>query len=198
MTLGTVFLIIIGVIAALILWGLMIYNRLLKLKKYFKKTYVQIDAKLSRRYALIPNLVEATRAYLSHERETLDTVVSATHAAASAMKAMRKDPTSRQAMQSLLASESFLVNSMLSFNTLTQESPELKSNASITRLQKELDATDNHIADAIQRYNDNVKNYNEQCSLFPDIILANMFKFEEAAIFEVPDATLILPMKVRM
>ena len=197
MTLGTVALIILGIIVFLFLWAVMIYNRLVKLKNYFKNAFSQIDVQLNRRYDLIPNLVEAAKAYLSHERDTLDAVISARNVAASAMKAAKKDPSNKQAMNSLLAAESVLGGSMLSFNALTEAYPELKANETIAQLQEELISTENRIAFARQRYNDDVMNYNTQCSLFPDVIFANMFRFDEAVFFEVPDATLVLPVKVK-
>jgi len=188
MTLGTVALIILGVFVVLILWIIMIYNRLVKLKNYFKNAFSQIDVQLNRRYDLIPNIVEAAKAYLTHERETLDAVISARNAAAAAMKAAKRDPSNQQAMQALISAESALGGSMLSFNALTEAYPDLKANETISQLQEELTSTENRIAFARQHYNDDVMNYNTQRSLFPDVIFASMFRFDEAVFFELADA----------
>ena len=197
MSLGTVFLIILGIFVFLVLWVVMIYNRLVKLRNYFKNAFSQIDVQLNRRYDLIPNLVEAAKAYLTHERETLESVIAARNAAASAMKKAHEDPTNGQAMHSLFAAESLLGSTMLSFNALTEAYPELKANETIAQLQEELISTENRIAFARQRYNDDVMNYNTQLALFPDLIIANMFNFNEAVFFEVQDMTLLLPVKVK-
>lgn len=197
MTLGTVLLIILGVFVFLILWVVMIYNRLVKLKNYFLNAFSQIDVQLNRRYDLIPNLVEAAKAYLTHERETLDAVISARNAAASAMKAAKQDPSNQQAMQKLMNAEAALGGSLLNFNALTEAYPDLKANETIAQLQEELTSTENRVAFARQRYNDDVMNYNTQRSLFPDVMFANMFNFKEAVFFELADEKAAQAVKVK-
>ncbi len=197
MTLGTVLLIILGVFVFLILWVVMIYNRLVKLKNYFLNAFSQIDVQLNRRYDLIPNLVEAAKAYLTHERETLDAVISARNAAASAMKAAKQDPSNQQAMQKLMNAEATLGGSLLNFNALTEAYPDLKANETIAQLQEELTSTENRVAFARQRYNDDVMNYNTQRSLFPDVMFANMFNFKEAVFFELADEKAAQAVKVK-
>ncbi|MDX8387966.1 MAG: LemA family protein [Ghiorsea sp.] len=197
MTLGTLALIILGIFVVLVLWIVMIYNRLVKLKNYFKNAFSQIDVQLNRRYDLIPNIVEAAKAYLTHERETLDAVISARNGAASAMKVAKRDPSNNQAMQSLMASEAALGGAMLNFNALTEAYPDLKANETIAQLQEELTSTENRIAFARQRYNDDVMNYNTQRSLFPDVMFANMFNFGEAVFFELTDAKQAEPVRVK-
>jgi LemA protein len=197
MTLGTLALILLGIFVLLILWAVMIYNRLVTYKNVFKNGFSQIDVQLNRRYDLIPNLVEAARAYLTHEKETLDAVISARNAAASAMKAAKADPSNAKAMQSLIASESALGGAMLNFNALTEAYPDLKANETIAQLQEELTSTENRIAFARQRYNDDVMNYNTQRQLFPDVIFANMFNFEAAVYFELTDPEQAKPVRVK-
>jgi len=196
MTLGNVLLIILGVFVLLIIWFVVMYNRLVTLRNLFKNGFSQIDVQLNRRYDLIPNLVEAAKAYLSHERETLDAVISARNAAASAMKAAKRDPANAQAMQSLIASESALGGAMLNFNALTEAYPELKANETIAQLQEELTSTENRIAFARQRYNDDVMAYNTQRQLFPDVLIANLFRFDEAVYFELTDPEQAKPVRV--
>jgi len=104
------------------------------------------------------------------------------------MKAAKRDPSNQQAMQALISAESALGGSMLSFNALTEAYPDLKANETISQLQEELTSTENRISFARQRYNDDVMNYNTQRSLFPDVVFANMFRFDEAVFFELVDA----------
>ncbi len=198
MTLGTLILIFFGIFVLLIVWIVVIYNRLVSYKNIFKNSFSQIDVQLNRRYDLIPNLVEAAKAYLSHERETLDAVISARNAAASAMKAAKADPSNSQAMQSLLAAESALGGAMLNFNALTEAYPELKANETIAQLQEELTSTENRIAFARQRYNDDVMNYNTQRQLFPDVLIANMFNFGEAVYFELSNPEQAKPVRISL
>lgn len=196
MHLGTFLLITLGVFGLLIIWLVVIYNRLVTYRNLFKNGFSQIDVQLNRRYDLIPNLVEAAKAYLTHERETLDAVISARNAAASAMKAAKRDPGNAKAMQSLIATESALGGAMLNFNALTEAYPDLKANETIAQLQEELTSTENRIAFARQRYNDDVMTYNTQRQLFPDVILANMFRFDEAVYFELIEPEQAKPVRV--
>ena len=197
MTLGTLALILLGIFVLLILWAVMIYNRLVTYRNVFKNGFSQIDVQLNRRYDLIPNLVEAAKAYLTHEKETLDAVISARNVAASAMKAAKADPSNAKAMQSLVATESALGGAMLNFNALTEAYPDLKANETIAQLQEELTSTENRIAFARQRYNDDVMSYNTQRQLFPDVIFANMFNFDEAVYFELTDPEQAKPVRVK-
>jgi len=198
MTLGTLILIFFGILVLLIVWFVVMYNRLVSYKNIFKNSFSQIDVQLNRRYDLIPNIVEAAKAYLTHERETLDAVISARNAAASAMKVAKSDPSNTQAMQSLLAAESTLGGAMLNFNALTEAYPELKANETIAQLQEELTSTENRIAFARQRYNDDVMNYNTQRQLFPDVLIANMFNFGEAVYFELSDPEQAKPVRISL
>ncbi len=197
MTLSTFLLILLGIIVLLIVWFVVMYNRLVSLKNLFKNGFSQIDVQLNRRYDLIPNLVEAAKAYLSHERETLDAVISARNAAASAMKAAKRDPANTKAMQSFVAAESALGGAMLNFNALTEAYPELKANETIAQLQEELVSTENRVAFARQRYNDDVMAYNTQRQLFPDVLIANMFNFDEAVYFELTNPEQAQPVQVK-
>jgi len=197
MTLTNFLLFILGIFVLLIVWFVVMYNRLVTLRNLFKNGFSQIDVQLNRRYDLIPNIVEAAKAYLTHEKETLDAVISARNAAASAMKAAKRNPADKQAMQSLMASEAVLGGAMLNFNALTEAYPELKANETIAQLQEELISTENRIAFARQRYNDDVMAYNTQRQLFPDVLIANMFRFDEAVYFELADKEQAKPVRVK-
>ncbi len=198
MTLDKALWIVLGGLVLLMIWFIVMYNRLVTLRNQFKNSFSQIDVQLNRRYDLIPNLVEAAKAYLSHERETLDAVISARNAAASAMKAAKCDPSNAKAMQSLVATESALGGAMLNFNALTEAYPELKANETIAQLQEELTSTENRVAFARQRYNDDVMAYNTQRQLFPDVLIASLFRFDEAVYFELTNPEQAKPVRVQL
>ncbi len=198
MSFSTFLWVVLGLIAFVVVWFVVMYNRLVSLRNMFKNSFSQIDVQLNRRYDLIPNLVEAAKAYLSHERETLDAVISARNAAASAMKAAKQDPANANAMQSLLAAESALGGAMLNFNALTEAYPELKANETIAQLQEELVSTENRVAFARQRYNDDVMAYNTQRQLFPDVLVASLFNFGEAVYFELQKPEQAQPVRVSL
>jgi len=189
---------VLGLIVVVVIWFVVMYNRLVSLRNRFKNSFSQIDVQLNRRYDLIPNLVEAAKAYLSHERETLDAVISARNAAASAMKAAKQNPANTDAMQSLIAAESALGGAMLNFNALTEAYPELKANETIAQLQEELVSTENRVAFARQRYNDDVMAYNTQRQLFPDVLIAGLFHFREAVYFELQNPEQSQPVRVSL
>lgn len=195
---STAMIVFLSVVVLLMLWVVRIYNRLVTLKNYWENAFSQINVQLLRRYDLIPNIVEAAKAYLTHERETLDAVISARNAAASAMRLAKQDPTNVSTMQALMTAEGALGGSMLNFNALTEAYPDLKANETISQLNEELVSTENRIAFARQRYNDDVMNYNTQCRLFPDILFANTFGFKAAIFFEVADTAQLKAVKVSL
>jgi LemA protein len=100
--------IIVAVIVVLAIWAIAIYNGLVTLRNRFKNAFSQIDVQLKRRYELIPNLVETARAYLKHERETLEAVTRARNTALAAAQAAGANPGNPQAMQSLGQAEGAL------------------------------------------------------------------------------------------
>lgn len=178
-------LIVLGVLVGLIVWIVMIYNGLVKLRNRFKNAFAQIDVQLRRRYDLIPNLVETSKAYLTHERETLESVIAARNHALSAMKKASRHPDDAHAMKDLAGAEAMLGQAMLNFNALTEAYPNLKADQTIQQLTEELTSTENRVAFARQAYNDDVMFYNTKREVFPNVLFANMFGFREAELFEI-------------
>jgi len=178
-------LIVLGVLLGLIVWIVMIYNSLVKLRNRFKNAFAQIDVQLRRRYDLIPNLVETSKAYLTHERETLESVIAARNHALSAMKKASRHPDDAHAMKDLAGAEAMLGQAMLNFNALTEAYPNLKADQTIQQLTEELTSTENRVAFARQAYNDDVMFYNTKREVFPNVLFANMFGFREAELFEI-------------
>ena len=178
-------LIILGVLVLLIGYAITIYNRLVKLRNRFKNAFAQIDVQLKRRYDLIPNLVETAKAYLKHEKETLQNVIEARNQALSAMKQASGNPADGTALQGLMGAESTLGAALSRFNLVVENYPDLKADQTIAQLSEELSSTENRISFARQAYNDGVMVYNTQRESFPDAVFAGPFGFKVAVLFEI-------------
>lgn len=174
-------------VVALALYAMGIYNGLVTLRNRFKNAFSQIDVQLKRRYDLIPNLVETAKAYLSHERETLEAVIQARNQAASANEKAAGDPGDSSAIKALMGAETALTGAMGKFFALSEAYPDLKANQNMAQLTEELTSTENKIAFARQAYNDSVMVYNTKREVFPAVIFANLFNFKEAQSFEITD-----------
>lgn len=177
--------IVLGVIVFLILYTVIIYNRLVKMKNRFKNAFAQIDVQLKRRYDLIPNLVETAKAYLKHEQDTLTHVIEARNQAMAAMKRASAHPDDGNAIKALAGAEGLLGGAMLNFNALTEAYPDLKADQTMMQLSEELTSTENKVGFARQAYNDEVMVYNTQRETFPDLLFAGMMNFKFAELFEV-------------
>ncbi|MCL2875203.1 MAG: LemA family protein [Betaproteobacteria bacterium] len=179
MILNTVFallLTVVLIIVVLIVWGIIIYNGLIASANQMRNGFAQIDVQLQRRYDLIPNLVETAKAYMKHERETLEAVISARNQAMQAAR-QAKDAFSPEAMQALQGAESALGGLMTRFFALAEAYPDLKANQNMSQLQEELASTENRIAFARQAYNDAAMRYNIQRETFPNSLIASRFGF---------------------
>ncbi|MBM44286.1 MAG: hypothetical protein CMJ36_04655 [Phycisphaerae bacterium] len=182
-----IFLVLGGVGILLLLWIVGMYNKLVVGRNRVKNAYAQIDVQLTRRYDLIPNLVETAKGYMKHERETLEAVTEARNQAAAAAKAVAGDPTNAGAMHSLIGAEGALAGSLGRLNVAVEAYPDLKASANMLQVQEELTSTENKVSFARQGYNDSVMHYNVMREKFPDNIIASMFSFNEAAMFEIED-----------
>ena len=181
---------IIGLIVIIaILWVAGNYNKLVALRNHFKNAFSQIDVQLKRRYDLIPNLVETVKAYLSHERETLEAVISARSAASSARAKVAGDPTDRASLQALATQEGALTGALGRLFALSEAYPDLKANENMKALTEELTSTENKVAFARQAFNDSVMIYNTARESFPTNLIASTFNFAAAQLFELEDET---------
>ena len=180
-------IILLVVIAALVLFVVSMYNRLVSLRNRFKNAFAQIDVQLKRRYDLVPNLVEAARKYVQHERETLEAVIAARNSAAQAEQRVAGDPSDVAAMQQLSGAERGLAGAMTRFFALSEAYPDLKADANMRQLTEELTSTENRIAFARQAYNDSVTSYNTARETFPSNMLAGTFGFAEAPLLTIED-----------
>ena len=181
----TSFLIFLAIIVAVILYAVGIYNALVNLRNRVKNAFAQIDVQLTRRYDLIPNLVEAVKGYMKHERETLEAVINARNAASSSLDAAKADPSNGDLIQKLGAAEGLLGGALGRLFALSEAYPDLKANQNMMQLQEELTSTENKVAFSRQAFNDAVLSYNNKAENFPNNVIAGMFRFELASFLEI-------------
>lgn len=181
-------IIIIAAIAVLIIWIISGYNRLVSLRNRYKNSYAQIDVQLKRRYDLIPNLVKTAKAYMAHEKDTLEAVIQARNEASSAGNVVADNPGDSDAMTSLIGAEAVLTGTMGRLFALAEAYPDLKANQNMMQLTEELSSTENKVAFSRQAYNDAVMTYNTACETFPSMLFSNRLGFEQASLFEIEDA----------
>lgn len=175
------------IVVMIAFYSISVYNRLVRLRNKFKNAFAQIDVQLKRRYDLIPNLVETAKGYLQHERETLEAVIQARNAAATAEKRAAANPESASAIKGLLGAETALTGALGKFFALSEAYPDLKANQNMMQLTEELTSTENKIAFARQAYNDSVMQYNTNRETFPTVVFAGMLGFQNAELFEIVD-----------
>jgi LemA protein len=180
------FMILLGFVAVIGLWIVGLYNGLVTARNAFKNAFAQIDVQLQRRFDLIPNLVETARAYLSHERETLEAVVIARGAAQAGLSAAKASPGDPTAMAELAQTQGALNGALSRLMVVVEAYPDLKANQNMMQLTEELTSTENKVAFARQAYNDSVMTYNNRREVFPSSLVANTFNFAPAALLEIP------------
>lgn len=172
------------------IWAIAIYNQLVQLKNRFQNGFAQIEVQLKRRYDLIPNLVETAKAYLSHERETLQAVIEARNLAAAGLSKASSDPG--QATGDLVSGEQALGGALARFNVAVEAYPDLKADANMQQLSEELTSTENKVAFARQAFNDQVMAYNIYRQSFPQKIVAGWFGHpRDAKLLEFEDSAQI-------
>jgi LemA protein len=169
-------LVLLAIIVFLILYIIGIYNGLISLRNQVKNAWSQIDVQLKRRHDLIPNLVETAKAYMQHERQTLEAVTAARSAAAGA-----------KTIDDISKAEGVLTGALSRFMAVAEQYPDLKANQNFLALQEELSSTENRIAFSRQAYNDTVLMLNNKIEMFPSNIVAGSFGFRKDTFFEIED-----------
>ncbi|WP_417223871.1 LemA family protein [Amphritea sp.] len=186
MEMGT--LVFLVIVVALVLYVVAIYNRLVTLKNRFQNSFSQIDVQLKRRYDLIPNLVETAKAYLEHERGTLEAVIAARNEALAGLKAAAANPGSAEALAQLAQAEGGLQGAMGKLSIVVEAYPELKADTNMRQLSEELTSTENRVAFSRQAFNDAVTEYNSYKQSFPPVIFAGTFgHVQDASLLEFAD-----------
>lgn len=179
-----VVIVLVVILAVAAFAALAIYNGLVRFRNAYKNAFAQIDVQLTRRHDLIPNLVETAKAYMAHERGTLEAVIQARNSAITARQAATADPGDPQAMSQLAASEGALTGALGKLFALSEAYPDLKASQNMMQLSEELTSTENRIAFARQAYNDSVMTYNNKREVFPNSVFAGVFGFTAAAPLE--------------
>lgn len=186
------FIILLVIVAALAFWVISIYNKLVALKNRYENGFAQIEVQLKRRYDLIPNLVEVAKGYMSHERETLEAVISARNQALAGLQAAAADPGNAAAIKELASAEGVLGGALGRLNVVMEAYPDLKANENMMQLSEELTTTENKVAFARQAYNDQVTDYNTYRQSFPPVVFAPMFGHAtDAELLEFEDSEAI-------
>lgn len=180
-----------GGLIAIIVIIIGVFNKLVALKNRFENAFAQIDVQLKRRYDLIPNLVETAKAYMAHERGTLEAVISARNTALAGLQSANGKPDAA-AIKNLGLAEGQLQSAMGKFQMVMEDYPDLKANTNMMQLTEELTSTENKVAFSRQSYNDSVMEYNTYKQSFPAIVFANMFGHtSDATLLEFDDKVLI-------
>lgn len=166
-------LIVVALLAFYVVAG---YNRLIRLRNLKDEAFATMDVYLKKRSDLVPNLVETVRGYASHEKETLDRVVSA-----------RQFASQAQSLEDRASGENLLSGTLKSLFALAEAYPDLKANASFLDLQQQLQSLEGEIAQSRKYYNGVVKEYNTRTEVFPASLIARMFGFVRGTYFEIAE-----------
>lgn len=173
-----VLLVILVAVTVMVFYAVGLYNSLVALRNQVRNAWSQIDVQLKRRHDLIPNLVETAKGYMTHERETLETIAQA-----------RSQASSAKTVPDIAKAEGQLSNVLTRFMAVAENYPELKANQNFLALQEEISSTENKISFARQAYNDAVLFLNNKVEMFPSNIVAGSFGFKTEEPFELEDAT---------
>ena len=167
---GVTQMVVLGIALALVAWAVVAYNGLVRQRNEIANAFAQIDVQLKRRHDLVPNLVEAARKYVQHERETLEAVIAARNTA--------------RGIGALAGAEQMLDGALSRLMAVVERYPELKADGTLRELSEELTHTENRIAFARQAFNDSVLDYNNAAQQAPANVVAGVFGFRAAAMLQ--------------
>ena len=182
-------MIFIGIIVAIVVYGIVLYNNLVGLRNGVKNAFAQIDVQLTRRYDLIPALIESVKGYMKHERETLEAVIKARNVTVSGLQAAAADPANAQAIAELSGADQALSGMLGRLFALSESYPDLKANENMRDFQEQLTTTENKVSFSRQAFNDAVMSYNNGIEMFPGSLIAGWFKFLPSAFLEIESET---------
>lgn len=175
MDIGVIVLIVIIVLIAIVgIWFIAAYNGFVKSRNNVEEAFATMDVYMKKRYDLIPNLVETVKGYASHEKETLENVTNARNMAAGA-----------QTLEQRVEGENMLAGTLKTLFAVAENYPNLKANENFMDLQRQLQTVEEDIASARKYYNAVVKEFNNMIQVFPNNLIAGLFRFEKKPMFEV-------------
>ena len=180
---GTIIFLLI--IAGLIFFGISLYNGLVSKRNRVKNAFSQIDVQLTRRYDLIPNLIESVKGYMQHEKDTLEAVINARNSAINGLQNAAANPADPAAIKALAAADATLTGSLGKLFALVENYPDLKASENMLQFQEELTSTENKVAFSRQAFNDAVLAYNNAREIFPGNLIAGWFNFAPAEFLEI-------------
>ena len=175
-SMSTTKIVFLVVTTVLVLFGITVYNNLIRIRNQVRNGWNQIDVQLKRRHDLIPNLVETVRGYATHEQQTLENVTKARNLAQQA-----------QGRAGQIAAEGALGTALANLFAITERYPDLKANKSFQDLSEEINSTENRIAFSRQYYNDTVMEYSTTRQVFPTVLVARLFNFAEEPYWKLTD-----------
>ncbi len=185
MEIGAALWVILGIIALVIVWGIVTFNRMIVLRNRIDNAWSQVDVQLRRRYDLIPNLVETVKGYAAHERETFEAVTKARQAGIDARTVGEQGEA-----------ENMITGALRRLFAVAENYPQLRASENFMQLQEELSGTEGKIAYARQFYNDSVLGYHNLIQSFPASIVAGMGGFQMRDYFEIEEPEARQPVKV--
>lgn len=168
--------IILGVVALVLIYVVILYNRLVTLKNNREGAFADIDVQLLNRFDLVENLVNTVKGYASHEKETLQGITNA-----------RTHFMSAQTIDSKLEASNQLTGALKTLFAVSENYPDLKANTNFLQLQSEISDLENKLAAARRFFNATTKEYNTATQTFPSNIIANIFGFTQVEFFELDD-----------
>lgn len=169
-------IIVIVVAVILVIWGVSMYNGLVKLRNNRENAFANIDVQLKQRFDLVPQLVSTVKGYATHEKDVLEKVTAARAAAMSATTIDEK-----------VAADKAMSSALSGLKVSLEAYPELKANQNFLQLQTELSDIENKLAAARRFFNSATREFNNACEVFPSNILAGVFKFKRAAMYEATE-----------
>ncbi|MBZ9651379.1 LemA family protein [Psychroflexus montanilacus] len=169
--------IVIGVIVVLVIWIIAIYNNLVNLRNRRENAFADIDVQLKQRHDLIPQLVNAVKGYMTHERETLESVTNA-----------RRNAINASTVNDKIAAEKELGSALQGLNVQVEAYPDLKANENFMQLQTEISDIENKLAAVRRFFNSATRELNTAIEKFPNLIFAGMFGFSRQPMFDLGEA----------